>query len=426
MPTLGGGIGGRRTPSGSQLGDVLAYSEDVDDDEPAIAADDREPVQSEIIAADGEAAREFSEQEAERTDYGQDVEEHQELWEVDQQEPAETVDDVGEGEAAAEVVQAYAEPQQEPQEHPTQEQEIEYEEAEVHDTMDQNADEPETVDQEERIDWSQEHHEQQVAPPEVTVNSSNVAEEAPQVLETGTENVAAPATQSEDVPGASQSEHVSNAAANENEVGTALHSGHPQESGAANDGVENTHGARGGIPQDGPGNAPNHAAGQDANLMAAGANVADANAAMVANETPAAATARDGVTGAIALLGMVPNAGVLASVQAEIAQLSAEHALWQGADLQAGTLNFTTDALDAALGQFVADADQVVEAMQRSLTRSSALPWLAVGVMAGMAFEANRRRRKLSRLVHGAVSLAADSTLSWVPGMPSSFSEGDA
>lgn len=103
-----------------------------------------------------------------------------------------------------------------------------------------------------------------------------------------------------------------------------------------------------------------------------------------------------------------------------------ETATLEGAGLAAGEMSVSTSALDEALRQFAAGADEVAQALARGLTDYGMLPWLLVAVAGGAAFGLQRRRRHLQSPTPEKLSLAADSELRWAPGMPGSFSDDDA
>jgi hypothetical protein len=145
------------------------------------------------------------------------------------------------------------------------------------------------------------------------------------------------------------------------------------------------------------------------------AGVITAATAVSAELTAGATTATAANTGLAERPETVPVALVIAGTESE-----AGEAVLQGAGLAPGDSSFTTASLDAALQQIVQGADQLA----RTLTQNpSLLPWVLATLAGGIGLELYRRKKKAARPTMAASSLTANSTLSWVPGMPGSFSD---
>lgn len=126
---------------------------------------------------------------------------------------------------------------------------------------------------------------------------------------------------------------------------------------------------------------------------------------------------------AVGTVGVV-EAGEATPVALVIAGMESEtDAELQGAGLAAGDSSFIVASLDAALQQFLQEADELA----RTLTRNSSMvPWLLAALAGGIGLELYRRKKKAGRATLAAAGLTPNSTLSWVPGMPGSFSDEDA
>jgi hypothetical protein len=147
----------------------------------------------------------------------------------------------------------------------------------------------------------------------------------------------------------------------------------------------------------------------------------DVGVITAATAVSAELTAAGATTTAAATTGLgeraetVPVALVIAGTESEGGE-----AVLQGVGLAPGDSSFTTASLDAALQQIMQSADQLA----RSLTQNpSLLPWLLATLAGGIGLELYRRKKKAARPTLAASSLTANSTLSWVPGMPGSFSD---
>jgi hypothetical protein len=115
------------------------------------------------------------------------------------------------------------------------------------------------------------------------------------------------------------------------------------------------------------------------------------------------------------------NAANQSDSSAEATASGAAAALFEGASLASGAfVTIDTAALDAALQQLLAGADQVVHTVSRGLTTPTIVSWLLAAATAAAALEFRRRRRRSSRLAGAGWLLTNDSTLCWVP---ESFSE---
>jgi hypothetical protein len=118
------------------------------------------------------------------------------------------------------------------------------------------------------------------------------------------------------------------------------------------------------------------------------------------------------------------NAANQSDPSADATAGGAAAALLEGATLASGAfVTIDTAALDAALQQLLAGADQVVHTVSRGLSAPSFVSWLLAAATAAAALEFRRRRKRSSRLAGAGAPLINDSTLSWVPELPGSFSE---
>lgn len=98
----------------------------------------------------------------------------------------------------------------------------------------------------------------------------------------------------------------------------------------------------------------------------------------------------------------------------------------QGGDLAAGTASISTAALDVALQEFVDGAGEVARNLVHAFTNGGMLTWLAAALVAVGAVEFHRRKQRKPRVAFATANLAADSTFSWMPGLPGSYSDEDA
>src|SRR5262245_13594258 len=100
-------------------------------------------------------------------------------------------------------------------------------------------------------------------------------------------------------------------------------------------------------------------------------------------------------------------------------------AILVGGDLASGIVTIRTAALDEALRQFSAGADEIASAFTRGLSDYGALPWLLAAAASSVALEMQRRRKRRQAPIANKPSLTADTELRWAPGMPGSFSDED-
>ncbi|MCI0684251.1 MAG: hypothetical protein L0Y71_19245 [Gemmataceae bacterium] len=164
------------------------------------------------------------------------------------------------------------------------------------------------------------------------------------------------------------------------------------------------------------------AADAPAKLPKAPATVQDtpvARAAATGHERASPATATGAPAEAAAGALAVGSAEQISPTALVIAESDAE---LRGTGLAAGDAGFSTASLDAALQQILQGADHFAHTLTHN---PSFLPWLLAAMAGGVGLELYRRRQTALRPLLAAASLTADSTLSWVPGMPGSFSDED-
>lgn len=103
-----------------------------------------------------------------------------------------------------------------------------------------------------------------------------------------------------------------------------------------------------------------------------------------------------------------------------------DHVGLEGGDLAAGTAALSTAALDAALQQFLENAEELARNLGHAVAGGGVLSWLTAAIAAIGTMELYRRKQRKLRVAFAAANLSADSTFSWMPGMPGSYSDEDA
>ncbi len=94
----------------------------------------------------------------------------------------------------------------------------------------------------------------------------------------------------------------------------------------------------------------------------------------------------------------------------------------QGAGLWSGATIVDTAALDAAFQHLGEDLDQAGRSFPQVLTGAGVFPWMWGTLVTGLALEVTRRRTRKQAVGLGLAGLDGDSTFTWMPGLPGSFS----